>query len=203
MKGNFGECLKFTLKYEGGYADHPSDPGGATNFGITRATLARWRGKPVSKAQVKALTKDEAAKIYERYYWRPIRGDELPVGVDLVTFDFAVNSGVSRGAIALQRSANVADDGKIGPVTLKAVNDLSASVLIDRVCAERLAFLTRLKTWRVFGKGWKRRVDACETAAAAMHAKRGPDKAAAAVEEATLDEVEETIMTEEAEGTEE
>src|SRR3954451_15858579 len=155
MKGNFAKCLKFTLQYEGGYVDHPSDPGGATNYGITRATLARWRGKAVTKAQVRALTKTEAAKIYERYYWLPIRGDELPVGVDLVTFDFAVNSGVSRGAIALQRCANVADDGKIGPVTLKAVNDLSASVLIDRVCAERLAFLTRLKTWRVFGKGWK------------------------------------------------
>jgi lysozyme family protein len=176
MKGNFPACLRFTLQYEGGYVDHPSDPGGATNFGITRATLARWRGKPVTKAQVRALTKEEAAKIYERYYWQPVRGDELPRGVDLVTFDFGVNSGTARGAIALQRCANVADDGKIGPLTLKAVDAIPAAVLIDRVCAERLGFLTRLSTWRVFGKGWRRRVDACEAAATGMRRKHEEDE---------------------------
>jgi lysozyme family protein len=168
MKGNFLSCLAFTLKYEGGYADHPRDPGGATNYGITRATLARWRKRPVTKAEVKALSKKEAAEIYEAYYWKPVRGDELPLGVDLCVFDYGVNSGASRGAIALQRCVGVADDGRIGPVTLKATKEVLPAVLADRVCAERLRFLTHLSTWRVFGKGWKRRVDACEQAAAKM-----------------------------------
>lgn len=167
-KGNFPACLRFTLQYEGGYVDHPRDPGGATNLGITRATLARWKGRPVTKAEVKALSKAEAAQIYEEYYWRPVRGDELPVGVDCVVFDYGVNSGVGRAAIALQRCVSVADDGKIGPLTLKALEAVLPAVLVDRVCAERMSFLTRLSTWRVFGKGWKRRVDACEAAAGKM-----------------------------------
>src|SRR3954447_9587673 len=89
----FANCLAFVLEEEGGYSDMPGDPGGATNMGITRATLADWRGAPVSKDDVLSLERDEAAAIYRRRYWDAIRGDELPAGLDLALFDDAVNSG--------------------------------------------------------------------------------------------------------------
>ena len=97
---NFEASLAAVLKHEGGYADHPSDPGGATNLGVTRATLTRWRGRPVSKAEIRALTRAEAAKIYRALYWDEIAGDVLPAGLDFAVFDYCVNSGPGRAACA-------------------------------------------------------------------------------------------------------
>ena len=95
---NFDRALTAVLRHEGGYVDHPSDPGGATNLGVTRATLAQWRGRAVSKAEVKALTRAEAAKIYRALYWDEIAGDALPAGLDFAVFDYCVNSGPGRAA---------------------------------------------------------------------------------------------------------
>jgi hypothetical protein len=117
----FAACLEEVLWHEGGYADNPRDPGGATNLGITIATLGEWRGRAVTKADVKALTREEAAAIYRARYWKRVRGDALPAGLDLAVFDFAVNSGPARAVKALQRELGVAQDGLVGPVTLGAL----------------------------------------------------------------------------------
>ena len=146
------------LRHEGGYVDHVRDPGGATNRGITLQTLRDWRGKSVTKADVQNLTEAEAILIYEANYWNRINGDNLPYGVDFAVMDFAVNSGVSRAAIFLQEIVGVAPDGKIGPLTLEAVHKWDSVKLIEKLCANRLAFLKRLSTWDTFGKGWSRRV---------------------------------------------
>ena len=127
---NFSRALDAVLRHEGGYADHPADPGGATNLGITRATLVRWRGRPVSRAEVKALTRGEAAKIYRAFYWDEIAGDELPPGVDFAVFDYCVNSGPGRAARTLQSAAGVRPDGRIGKITLAAVNAHEPAALI-------------------------------------------------------------------------
>lgn len=158
MDRNFARALSAVLKHEGGYVDHPSDPGGATNLGITFAVLQKWRGKPITKADVKALTQDEAAAIYRANYWDRVRGDDLPAGVDYCVFDFAVNSGVSRSAMYLQEIVGVAPDGKIGPLTLLAVADWDSVTLIESLCGKRMSFLKRLSTFPVFGKGWSARV---------------------------------------------
>jgi hypothetical protein len=99
---NFDRALTLVLQSEGGYADDPRDPGGATNRGITRATLARWRGRPVSKAELRALGRAEAAAIYRALYWDALRGDDLPAGLDIALFDYGVNSGPARAARTLQ-----------------------------------------------------------------------------------------------------
>lgn len=156
---NFDRCLTEVLKHEGGYVDHPADPGGATNRGITLATLSDWRGRNVTKAEVKALTRAEAAEIYRARYWNPVKGDALPPGLDHAVFDFAVNSGISRAAKFLQRIVKVDVDGKIGPQTLTAIRSFDAPSLIIMLCDDRLEFLRGLKTWPTFGKGWQRRVD--------------------------------------------
>lgn len=166
----FDRALSLVLKHEGGYVDHPRDPGGATNLGVTIGTLSGWLGRRATKAEVKALKVATVSPIYKRNYWDACRGDDLPAGVDYAVFDFAVNSGVSRSVMALQRAVGVADDGKIGPLTLAAVRKISPDVLIARLCADRLAFLMRLSTWKTFGKGWRSRVQGVEREALKMAA---------------------------------
>ena len=158
MEANFRRSVLAVLRHEGGYVDHVRDPGGATNRGITLQTLRDWRGKSVTKADVQNLTEAEAILIYKDRYWDRINGNNLPYGVDFAVLDFAVNSGVSRAAIYLQEIVGVAPDGKIGPMTLEAVHKWDSVKLIEKLCANRLAFLKRLSTWPTFGKGWSRRV---------------------------------------------
>lgn len=165
---SFDIALTAILKEEGGYADHPSDPGGATMMGITRATLADWRGRPVSKAEVRALGREEAAAIYSARYWQAISADDLPAGLDLALFDFAVNSGPSRAVRMLQRALGVTADGVLGPVTLSALRSKPVEGLITQLCALRRRFLAELPTAKVFGAGWQRRVSTIENKALAL-----------------------------------
>lgn len=169
-QNNFERCLPFILRHEGGYVDDKRDPGGATNLGVTIGTLSTWLGRKATKAEVKALKVATVAPIYRRNYWDAARCSDLPAGVDYCVFDFCVNSGVARSVMALQRAVGVADDGKIGPLTLAAVRKVSPDVLIARLCADRLAFLMRLSTWKTFGKGWRSRVQGVEKEALKMAA---------------------------------
>ncbi|AVO39677.1 hypothetical protein C6Y53_06425 [Pukyongiella litopenaei] len=161
-------------KWEGGYVDHPRDPGGATNYGITIGTLRAWRKGPVSKADVRNLTLHEAGEIYRANYWRVLKGDELPAGLDLVAFDAGVNSGPRRGAQWLQRGLGVSADGVIGRQTKAAARAARPRVVvIQRACAARMGFLRGLGNWSTFGRGWSRRVADTEATAVAMCA---PDR---------------------------
>ncbi|MCU0909782.1 MAG: glycoside hydrolase family 108 protein [Rhodobacteraceae bacterium] len=151
-------CIPRILKHEGGYVNHPSDPGGPTNKGITLATFRRYISRNGTVADLKALTTDQAVRVYKAQYWDAVRADELPAGLDYAVADYAVNSGPGRAVKALQRVLGVAVDGKIGPVTLSAARAVSVAGAINALCDERMAFLRRLKTWPTFGKGWTRRV---------------------------------------------
>jgi len=159
--GEFDRALAKVLVHEGGYVNHPKDPGGETNFGITRRVYDDYRrslGLPVQS--VKNITTAEVNSIYRMRYWSLIKGDSLPPGVSYVVFDGAVNSGVSQSAKWLQRALGVKVDGVIGPGTLDAlrgVNDHDA--LIAKIISRRMAFLRALKTWKTFGKGWTARVN--------------------------------------------
>jgi len=176
MTERFEACLARVLEQEGGYADHPADPGGATNLGITRRTLAAWRGvRPwwqLPKAAVKTLARPEAGRIYRGLYWNRCAGQNLPAGLDLALFDFAVNSGPERAIKALQKIVRVKADGFIGPVTLGAVRARIATAgvagLIVALCDGRLSFLQRLVIAATFGRGWARRVAAIRSAALTM-----------------------------------
>ena len=158
MKENFDLALRALLKHEGGYVNHPSDPGGMTNLGVTKRVWEEWVGHEVDEKQMRALTPELVAPLYKKKYWDKVCGDELPTGVDLAVFDLAVNSGPGRAAKMLQKVLGVTQDGAIGPQTLlKAVN-IDSSKLVADYNAERLAFLKALPTWDTFGKGWGRRV---------------------------------------------
>ena len=174
----FDACLAVVLGHEGGFADHPDDPGGATNMGITRRTLADWRGvspwQDLDKAEVAALTRAEAAKIYRARYWQACAADHLPAGLDLAVFDFAVNSGPVRAIRTLQALVGAEADGIVGPRTVAAVTDAvnlsGAASVVDRLCDARLTFLRSLSTFPHFGRGWTRRVGAIRDAAKAAAA---------------------------------
>ena len=164
----FAECVAIVLRHEGGFVEHPRDPGGATKYGITLNTLRGWRGDETLTADdVRALTEEDAREIYLARYWNPIRGDELPPGVDLAVFDYAVNSGVRRAARELQAVLGVPQDGAIGRVTLAAARSLDPNVVISNLCERRRAFLRTLRTFDTFGRGWLQRVAEIEEAAKA------------------------------------
>lgn len=168
MKINFDASLLKLLAHEGGYVNHPSDPGGMTNLGVTRRVWEQWTGKAVTEADMRGLTADMVAPLYKAKYWDAVKGDELPTGVDYAVFDAAVNSGPAQAAKWLQRAVGVADDGKIGPATLAAVCSKPALDVVAAFNAQRMAFLQSLKTFPVFGKGWSRRVAEVNEAASRM-----------------------------------
>jgi lysozyme family protein len=167
---NFSHCIDLILSNEGGYVDDPQDPGGATNYGITRATLSAFRGRVVTKDEVRSLRVDEATTIYRQNYWNTVRADELPAGLDLAVFDCAVNSGPKRAALLLQQALGLKQDGIIGPVTLEAAAICRVAETIARYDGLRLAFLARLTTFPTFGKGWRKRVETVERQALTLAA---------------------------------
>lgn len=157
MKNSYQRSLVEVLKHEGGYVNHPKDPGGATNKGITQATYDAYLG-PRRKRSVLLITDVEVAAIYKSRYWDAVHGDELPAGLDYAVFDFGVNSGPSRAIRYLQNAVGAKADGVWGPATYKAVQACDVQKAIGKLCDTRLDFLKFQKTWPTFGKGWERRV---------------------------------------------
>lgn len=170
-EGRFEACLAHVLRHEGGYVDHPADPGGATNMGITHKTLARWRKVSpwwdLPKSAVQDLSHGEAGLIYRAFYWNACRAGDLPAGIDLAIFDYAVNSGPDRAIRTLQAALVVAVDGQIGPLTLAAAGRANAAKVINAICDRRLGFLKALSTFPTFGRGWTSRVDSVRAVALA------------------------------------
>lgn len=168
MSDEFKRSLAHILVHEGGYVNHPKDPGGATNFGVTQKVYDAFRSrKNLPKQHVKLITSAEVEEAYKFQYWDAVMADRLPEGVGYVVFDGAVNSGPKQSIKWLQRAlgslytGNV--DGVMGALTLQAVaatNDMDA--LIGRIIDRREAFLRALKTWPTFGRGWLRRINQVE-----------------------------------------
>lgn len=154
MVSNFDRAVERVLKHEGGFVDHPSDPGGATNYGITQA-VARAHGYT---GDMRDLPVSLARTIYRRDYWEPCQADQLPFALGYQVFDAAVNHGVKQSIILLQRAVKVTPDGIVGPVTDRALRGHPAPWLVMRYLDERLRFYASLSTFNTFGRGWTRRV---------------------------------------------
>lgn len=160
-KDGLARALPLTLAHEGGYVNHPKDPGGPTFKGVTQRVYDAYRaGLGQAARDVRQIDPAELQAIYERQYWDQVHGDDLPAGLDYAVFDFAVNSGPGRAVEELQRVLGVGVDGKLGLMTLQALRARpDVPVLIGEYCAARVAFLKTLRTWSTFGKGWSRRVE--------------------------------------------
>lgn len=155
----YDEALRRLLAHEGGYTNHPSDPGGPTNYGITIIDYRKYVKPNATAADVKVMKLDEARSIYRAKYWAAQRCDDLPPGVDDSIFDYGVNSGIGRSGKVLRRLVGL--PGNTSTVTdqvLQAIAKRNPKALIIAINDERLRFLKNLKTWPVFGAGWGRRV---------------------------------------------
>jgi lysozyme family protein len=157
VKDNFDHCLQMLLHHEGGFVNHPKDPGGMTNLGVTKKVYDAWIGRESTEAEMRALTPADVGPIYKKNYWDKVRGDDLPAGVDWAAFDWAVNSGAGRPAKAIQRIVGATQDGAIGPKTLQAVMDVEPEKIVEGVYDIRQKFYESLKTFDTFGRGWTRR----------------------------------------------
>lgn len=165
---DFKECLDLVLKSEGGYCNHPSDPGGRTNLGVTQRVWEEFVGHPVSEADMKALTTEKVAPMYEQKYWRPCYAEVLPRGLDFIVFSMAVNAGPGRAVKLLQQSIGCVPDGVIGPRTRGLISDSDSTTLIAKFSETRREYYQALKTFPIFGKGWLARVDREESEALSM-----------------------------------
>ena len=156
---NYEKCLEIILHHEGGYVNHPKDPGGETNLGVTKRVYEEWGGTK----DMKDLTVEDVAPIYQKNYWNRVRGDDLPAGLALCVFEFVVTAGTGRSAKFLQRLVGTTVDGGIGPATLRAVNAYvqieGIEATIDDFQKRRQEYYESLSTFETFGRGWTRRVD--------------------------------------------
>jgi lysozyme family protein len=170
MKDNFDKCLELMLKHEGNFVNHPKDPGGMTNLGVTKAVWEEWLGRPVTEKEMRNLTPKMVTPLYKRKYWDACRGDDLISGVDYVVFDVAVNSGPGRAIKILQDCVGATIDGGFGPHTLAAVKvaENDPAKLINLYCDKRLDFLMSLRTFVTFSRGWINRVADVRESAIAM-----------------------------------
>jgi len=174
-KWTYDEALRRLLAHEGGYSDHPSDPGGPTKYGITIHDYRRYVKPNATAADVRAMTIDEAKAIYRKRYWDALCCDDLPAGIDYAVFDYGVNSGIGRSGKVLRRVLGLPDNTHaVNATVLGALVRRDPKAIITAICDERLAFLKRLKTWPVFGRGWERRVSEVRAASLRMAAERVP-----------------------------
>lgn len=151
---NFDELIDRVLAHEGGYSNHPRDPGKETMFGVTE-NVARANGY---HGNMRELTREQAKAIYRAVYWDAVRGDELHKAIAYQLLDGAINSGPRQAIKWLQRAIGADDDGVMGPKTISVANALHPLAVAAATNAARLSFLTDLPTWPAFGKGWCRRI---------------------------------------------
>ena len=190
MEDNFDRCMTFVFEREAGYVDNPKDPGGATNLGITIATLKAWRRHDVTKQDVRDLGKPEARLIYHAWFWRDAWCEALPSGVDLLIFDAAVLSAPGRALDFLKAELGVPKaPGKQHHPAHRPRVDLKMNYLLDELarvvvpdtirglCERRRAFYRSLATFSTFGKGWLSRVHQAEELALTLW---GADRSQAA-----------------------
>jgi lysozyme family protein len=168
MNSTFDYAVKLLLAHEGGFVNHPKDPGGMTNMGVTRAAWQEHTGKIAAEADMRALTPEVVKPFYKARYWNAIRGDDLPHGVDYCLFDCAVNSGPNRAIKLLQSILNQKIDGVLGRNTLNAIDYTDHFELIEDYSQRRLDFLKSLPHWDAFGDGWRNRVTDVELEAKKM-----------------------------------
>ena len=159
MNKNYDKCLETILHHEGGYVNHPEDPGGETNLGVTKRVYQEWGGTK----DMKDLTFDDVAPIYKKNYWDKMKCDDLPSGLDLCVFDFGVNAGPGRAAKYLQTLIGTVADGGIGPNTLAKLKEYTDETGVKETITnyqnERQGYYEKLSTFKTFGRGWTRRVE--------------------------------------------
>jgi len=162
MSQAFDKIVKKTISLEGGYSNHPGDPGGPTKYGISLRSFPE-----LGPDGIRNLTKAKARALYESHYWLPVHGDQVAAVSErlaMALFDFGVHSGTRRSVRFLQTSANyfntrkIKADGFMGPKTMAAIKSTDHESLLSHFLAERMVFCSRLSNWEENRRGWSRRI---------------------------------------------
>ena len=164
MKDNWKRSFDFMQESEGGFSDDPRDTGnwlpdgrkGCTNLGVTQTTWESWVGRQSNEKEMRNLTHALVEPMYRKKFWDACRCNDLPLGVDYLVFDFAVNAGAGRSAKTLQSAVGATPDGAIGPLTLAAVGRLTPKEVIEKFTAEKVAWYKSLKN-PTYEQGWLNR----------------------------------------------
>ncbi|WP_052249871.1 glycosyl hydrolase 108 family protein [Tateyamaria sp. ANG-S1] len=164
----FQKLHSFIKWAEGGFANHPDDTGGATNFGITRATLEDWRGKPVTEDEVRALSREEANLILRTNYYARCRCGEMPDRTAMVVYNTAILSGTDKAIKTLQEAFNTMGmkvnggplkvDGIVGRNTIAAARETDAEAMSETYVDLYEAYLKTRHNFDTFGNGWMNRI---------------------------------------------
>jgi len=168
MLSNWPASLALMLKSEGGFVNHPSDPGGMTNLGVTKKAWEAYVGRQVDEVEMRGLTPEIVAPFYKTRYWDACKCDQLPLGIDYAVFDFAVNAGVSRASKTMQAALGTAADGIVGPATIGVAVNADPDHFLEKFSAAKEQFYRNLPTFEHFGKGWLRRVSEVKQTAEGM-----------------------------------
>ena len=155
---NFKECLDLVLKSEGGYVNNPADPGGMTNLGVTKRVWEEYTGHAADEKEMRGLTPEKVAPLYEQKYWRPTYCEVLPRGLSFLVFSMGVNAGAGRAVKLLQQSVGCVPDGVVGQRTMALINESDVTNLIAKYSDARRMYYKSLNK-PVFEKGWLNRVD--------------------------------------------
>jgi len=157
MQNNFKNCLELVLKSEGGWVNNPKDPGGETNLGVTKKVWEEWVGHEVKTMQ--GLTPEDVAPMYQAKFWMSCYANQLPVGIDYMAFDMAVNGGPGRSVKLLQECLGCVPDGTIGPRTMQLIDQKKPEDIVEAFSQRKIDFYKSLATFATFGKGWLKRVE--------------------------------------------
>jgi lysozyme family protein len=162
MKENFDKSFDLVICHEGGYVWDKDDPGGETNLGVTNAAWSEYLNRIVTHGEIKALTRDMVKPFYKKLYWDKVRGDELPMGVDYMVFDFAVNSGITQSSKTIQRCVDAVPDGIIGIKTLESIKKRNPHVIASEFRKAKETFYKNLVDQKPhlkkFLNGWMNRI---------------------------------------------
>jgi len=162
----FEEALRYTLAEEGGYVNHPKDPGGVTNLGVTKRALEDWKGGTISNDEMRSLTPEKVAPFYRQQYWDKCRCEDLPPGVDFLVFDTAVNMGPGVAAKLLQEAVGAKVDGVIGPLTVANSKAAMHYAVVMQMSFLRALRYMKTKNIETFGNGWAVRLKRVQDVAA-------------------------------------
>ncbi|MCH7388209.1 secretion activator protein [Acinetobacter modestus] len=162
MKLTFEQAFDRLIGHEGEFTDDPKDRGnwttGIIGKGICKGTKFGISAMTYPDLDIKNITLDQAKAIYKRDWWDKLNADSLDAAIVFQVWDFAINAGMGTAKRKLQKSVGMAEDGIIGPVTLKAILKADLNDLLMKFNAERLNYYTSLSTWPRYGKTWTRRV---------------------------------------------
>lgn len=169
MIGNFPSSLGFAMRPENDgspFHDDPDDTGGATKWGVTMPALCYWRkengcSQPTIQ-DLQNLNEFERDAIYAANYWLRVNGDRLPLGVDLMVFDFGITSGAALSAKVLQRVSGLCDqfvDGWVGDQTILALSSVPPFKLVADLATMQEEYYKACPTAWKYLDGWERRLD--------------------------------------------